>query len=269
MKRLASCLALLVSVGIVSGCQQSENSIAKSKYADAIIGGEILPSGHPFKTSLAKVVDLSLKGEQRICTATLISKKALLTAAHCLYKSEISDGVSGDELRHLENLAVVFYIGGFEFFKPVLNAKTFQLPTRASGASDLALLQIESAPQGAEPTRLVADPSRLRSSKDAIVAGYGKASAEELEVSMPLRYGRMRIENFDYNSSEVLLRKIQGVDQVTCHGDSGGPAFIEINGDFYLWGVLRRGDFLCSYQSVYTKAYLFNDWIRASIQKWQ
>ncbi|MEK2689456.1 S1 family peptidase [Bdellovibrio sp. GT3] len=42
-----------------------------------------------------------------------------------------------------------------------------------------------------------------------------------------------------YGDTEVALDQTQG--KGACHGDSGGPAFINIDGVEYLWGVTSRG----------------------------
>jgi secreted trypsin-like serine protease len=52
----------------------------------------------------------------------------------------------------------------------------------------------------------------------------------------------------------------------TCSGDSGGPAFIKQNGEYYLFGVTSRGSVLCNDVGVYTNALHFRPWIARVIK---
>jgi secreted trypsin-like serine protease len=54
-----------------------------------------------------------------------------------------------------------------------------------------------------------------------------------------------------------------------CYGDSGGPAYLSVNGDLYLAGVISRltrrtaaDKELCSGGCIYTRIDRFEDWIR-------
>jgi secreted trypsin-like serine protease len=48
----------------------------------------------------------------------------------------------------------------------------------------------------------------------------------------------------------------------TCSGDSGGPAYIEKDGQFYLFGITSRGTYFCDDSGVYTNALSYTKWIQ-------
>ena len=57
-----------------------------------------------------------------------------------------------------------------------------------------------------------------------------------------------------------------------CHGDSGGPAYIQKNGKMILAGVTNRSypssaSDDCAHQVVYTKVHAYESWIKKNKQK--
>jgi hypothetical protein len=51
----------------------------------------------------------------------------------------------------------------------------------------------------------------------------------------------------------------------TCSGDSGGPAFLKKNNEYFLMGVTSRGSALCNEVGVYTNALYYKTWIDQTI----
>ncbi len=63
--------------------------------------------------------------------------------------------------------------------------------------------------------------------------------------------------------SEASLDQRRGTG--ACHGDSGGPAYLALEGGYALWGVTSRGlndpNDDCSQFAIYTKAMPYANWI--------
>jgi hypothetical protein len=90
-----------------------------------------------------------------------------------------------------------------------------------------------------------------------------------MKGSGELRQTQVPISDIKYAHSEILVDQTSGTG--ACHGDSGGPGYIMINGTHYLWGVTSRGALdpknNCSKFGVYTSVLFYEDWIKQSIAK--
>ncbi|MNL53231.1 Trypsin [compost metagenome] len=79
----------------------------------------------------------------------------------------------------------------------------------------------------------------------------------------------MRISDAFFGASEVLVNQKEG--QGACRGDSGGPAFLEINGEYFLWGITSRGvvdtQRLCNAFAAYTNLFAHSTWMNRMIGK--
>ena len=172
-------------------------------------------------TSDANVAAL-VSGSTLVCTATLVSPRVLLTAAHCVPDAPPDAVFGADPARgtRVRVLAVKRH--------PTFDAKTL--------ADDVAMLLLESAPG--------ATPATLASTIDAGLAirlvGFGKTSASD--TSPPLeRVGTSTIASLGAKDFSFGPSPSQ-----TCGGDSGGPAFATIGGVEVLVGVTSSGDTACA-----------------------
>ena len=52
----------------------------------------------------------------------------------------------------------------------------------------------------------------------------------------------------------------------SCSGDSGGPAFLKVNGQELLWGVTSRGDQTCAQVGIYTMISPYMSFIKGAEQ---
>lgn len=163
--------------------------------------------------------------------ATFIAPKWLLTAAHCAIEIE-------EKLEKQQSHAIVFHKDTLEVEKVILypDYKTDQ-------AFDLALVKLKSAPDSVVVIPLYQDT--LEKGKNIIVAGYGdKGNGKEgiLGNDKKLRAGTNRIDAaidnwlvwmFDAPESE----NVTPLEAISGPGDSGGPAFIQENGQDFLAGI--------------------------------
>ncbi|OFZ30657.1 MAG: hypothetical protein A2622_13380 [Bdellovibrionales bacterium RIFCSPHIGHO2_01_FULL_40_29] len=164
---------------------------------------------------------------------------------------------------------------------------------------DLALILFKgSLPEGYHPATRLADAALLTEGNRVIMAGYGathvkitnvnekkypnlkkaiesgELECEEDETTQKLKCYKIDFEGDDelfhtaatirsISSTEVRLDESHG--HGTCVGDSGGPAFIEHQGELLFFGVTSRGSFACDNTGVYTNTLAFKDWIDQTI----
>jgi secreted trypsin-like serine protease len=241
-------------------------------YADSsnIVNGVAVSSDSP----IAKTTVMVLGKYQRFsytCSGIIISKKIILTAAHCLgpYESaalSVFFGVNKNKNGITVNVTKHIRPDNYD-------------EKRVYDRNDIALLLLDKEiPNGFEAVKLGSEVDVLNSEDMVTLAGYGINV-----VSMPskgdggigiLRSVEQNIINPNYGSTEILINiKNKG----TCSGDSGGPAFIKKDNEFILVGNASRmtdkdivpgskpTQYACSEEIVYTNILKQLDWIKAGM----
>ncbi len=247
MKRLfnLSILFLLTGILIDSGAVQA-GFAGPVKTRPSIVGGSEIPANHPIaQTTVALIMDNSL------CTGSIVDRDMVITAAHCLY------GYQGQ-------VAVVFASSLQDAPRSaVMMADRFVIhpsydPSKTSAdQNDLALVRLPSPlPGDYRPAELMPDGATLENGQSVILAGFGITDVATHAGAGVLRAAEVTVKNARLGGTEAVLDQTQGSG--ACHGDSGGPAFVEEGGGFLLWGVTSRGypnsaadD--CAHDVVYTK----------------
>lgn len=237
------------------GCTPSapQNSL-NTLEATGIIGGEEVSSIDRLPNSVVAVYD-SVEGQ--LCTGTLISKNVVLTAAHCV----------GQEI----NKMYIFFgknlqVDGVYVQVDKAEISPYWNPSTDRDMGDLALLHFQGPlPSSFEPSVLLPTNRAgvLENGAEVTVVGYGVTSGDSKEASAALRKTKVSISDTQFAESELLVDQSSG--QGVCHGDSGGPAFIEIDGVFYLWGVTSRGlndaSRTCKTTAAFTSIPYYRSWI--------
>ncbi len=216
--RTLSPIALL-AVAALGGCAGSGGGSEQS-LDRAITNGTDDP-GDP------AVVALVDDNGDAYCTGTLITPAAVLTAAHCL------DG---------DPPARIFFgatpgVGGESV--PVMQVRQHPAYDPTTHVNDLGVVVLAASPD-VEPVQVYAaafDPSYV--GKSIRLVGFGSAST--LDTTQPhKRTGNSRIAHFTNSGFTFAAAPSQ-----TCFGDSGGPAFLNVNGADVLVGVTSTGDLDC------------------------
>lgn len=197
------------------------------------------------------------------CGATYLGGKWVLTAAHCVEDVDAESlvvNVGGHDLieDHANVIGVVKIISHLDFDHDTI-------------ANDIALLELESEPEGITPIA-IADESQLlaaiEAGEQATALGRGQQDPLEpfsasftpsvsklFEVNLPLISNETcndSISDFVLSlprtvpDSAIITKEMMCAGQQqggsgTCFGDSGGPLFIESEGELYLTGVTSWG----------------------------
>jgi V8-like Glu-specific endopeptidase len=166
------------------------------------------------------------KTKTKPCTATLIGKRTVITAAHCIDDGE----VPGQPYEH------VFVLGGKEYaIEAAVRHPRFEVNkgdlTRMDpldrAQNDIAIVRLKEAPP-VQPATINA--SKLAMPIGLVIVGFGETRLNKDDRG---------VKRSTKNTVDRLVRdKLQfnGPNSV-CHGDSGGPSFASIQGEILLVGI--------------------------------
>lgn len=296
MRFMVAAIAALV----LASCGKHEGGPLDSAPSAAIIGGTLVPENAPLSQSVVGIYD---DAGQAICTGSLIGDGLVLTAAHCVYESSPEKlkiifatdimavlGTSEPDIK-AELMRDVIDFKYHEKYSPE------EQETNDFDWSDIAIIKFKGAtPSGYHSATLLENGKILRPGMTAIMVGYGVSQVSTypiearkvknlkealaigevicdddhkdcIEVSMTgdgeLRETYATIAHIV--RSEIRLDESHG--RATCSGDSGGPIYIEQEGQRYLIGVTSRGSQLCDRVGIYTNAAYYKDWIDYNVKK--
>src|SRR5262249_6612340 len=125
-------------------------------------------------------------------------------------------------------------------------------------------------PSGYAPNEILGDERLLKRNETVVLAGFGITNSGTHAGAGVLRATQVRIADESFGKTEVLLDQTDG--RGACHGDSGGPAYLQQGSSLLLWGVTSRGypnrapdD--CVHESVYTKISDHLDFLNEAARK--
>lgn len=262
MKNSQMALCLFTLVALV-GCGQQQRGALQADQNDAgIIGGKPVASGSSVAATTVGLYDVSLGAS---CTASILSDKFLLTAAHCVSGSKAKDLRVIFGLKMFAKGNVVKQVSGFKFHKRWLTAGSGEL----KDLGDIAIVKFAGGlPKGYRAANVLTDASVIKNGAKVGLAGYGHTNGIKKTGSGELRYVTVTIDDAAFSPTEVMLDQTKG--KGACQGDSGGPAYIaDANGKVALFGITSRGEKdpfdTCGVKSVYTNMLAHKNWIKAAI----
>lgn len=230
-----------------------------------IFGGEAVADDDAVLRSTVAIVNL--RYGQIVCTASLVSKNLVLTAGHC----------TTEDPRHLailftNKLPKTREQATASVTRKVIAGETHPQWPKNDFATDknwgdIALLRFEGElPANYAPVRLLSNKTLLAPQGEAWLAGFGWTSGRLKTEAEGLNKTKVKIEDPDFSETELQMNQKNGTG--ACHGDSGGPAFIEVEGQLVLVGVTSRGhddpNDTCEVFSLYSSVPAQMEWLKAA-----
>jgi secreted trypsin-like serine protease len=263
--RLKKNMSIQLSLFILTGLM-SLVAKAGSVGLDIVGGSEVAADPNKMSSTVLIVGEISnpdgSKG-QYICTGSLLTTDMAVTAAHCV----------AEDITHPTdpaNMAVIFsnnvttpntQVVGRHVAGYVANPGWGGVATAQNDdIADIAVIHFTGGlPPGYAPAQLLTPGTLLTAGEEVVLDGYGITSMTDKDGSSAGVLREVRTTVLQEGKTEVVLDSSKG--KGVCSGDSGGPAFVEVQGQRYLWGVTSRTDAACSIASLYTKISSYTDFI--------
>lgn len=183
---------------------------------------------------------------QPSCTGTVVGPRTVLTAAHCV------DGVSPTSLEF------GFGPSAGQIQASVQVIGTAQHPKWDSQQllNDIAVLTLaEDAPVQRASMNSFMDAGWV--GKQVTLVGYGVTDGPSQSGAGTKRMVDVTIDQVDATTLHYTTE--QG--KTACNGDSGGPAYVEVDGNLVIVGVTSYGDQNCQQFGVYTRVDTYLDFV--------
>lgn len=246
--------------------------LTKNTPFNIINGQDVEPDKDSFTYSIVALFNVE---NESLCTGSIIDNHYIITAAHCMSEEPrnmvVLFGTSFKEAaKNKQFIRASDGVAHENYFKTIESVeKTQSIPDFDWG--DIALVEIDQdLPPNYRPIAIsdivTPKPStggKLVAHKETLLAGYGMFDGVKGTGSGLLRKTIVSVDNPSYSQTEASLNQTKGTG--ACHGDSGGPAYIQVNNSYALWGITSRGlkdpNNDCSQYSVYTKINAYKNWV--------
>lgn len=254
MSVLGLSVAALMQVSSISALAQENGHVQFSpqqKGLIEIINGTPVKFEHPLAASVVGLFVKVDNGDGPVwyseCTASVLTKKYILTAAHCLQGTDAKDLAVNFSIKSIDNdkqSDPSTRITNVEKTFTLRKVKDYRIHPgyEGSGVHDLAVISLDGPmPKNVKPVTLLPDSlidlannkTRLEGQKVQVtLMGFGLVAEDPRTDTDVLRVTSVpaRFEN-----SLVITDQTGGSGG--CSGDSGGPAFMEYKGKTYQVGV--------------------------------
>lgn len=277
MKNLGLNLLLVL---VLSACGRSgpESASPSGEFDSRILGGEEVVAGDPLAHSTVMVGQSGFED----CSATLLSDSILVTAAHCVdpHFTGAPPFVEGFFVKFRspglpqQERSVDAYVVHPKWAETTEELRRVLLPRMLDPSwkdwGDVALVRFTGGlPEGYEAAEILPADFAVTPGQSVILAGFGSRATEDAseEGRGVLRRVEKTVERADADSFEFVFNQADG--KGSCKSDSGGPAFVEKDGLYFLLGATSRAvgaventiAKLCRHDSVYTDLRRVGDWL--------
>lgn len=193
------------------------------------------------------------------CTGTLVARNVVVTAAHC------SDGCAsrvfvGTNVKKPKAGRIV------RVRKAVVHPKFDGIP---EDHWDIMVLVLDDKVN--VTPRKIADARAISRAKTVRVVGFGSTEISGIggygirrAVDVPMAANKPA---FGARPSMEFVAGAPFLDRDSCKGDSGGPAYVAVQGGWALAGATSRSTTdtvrVCGDGGIYTRIHTFSDWIKS------
>jgi len=238
-----------VVLPLVVGCQpalQSRLPVCSGVglASDAIVNGS---SSDAFPATVAV-----LSGGQPTCTATMLGPDIALSAAHCFAGDYRPDGIGVGQVgafRQMVRIARVDVHGGF---------RSGPTPGSLIPGNDLAVIHLAGRVELPSYVSLFLGNASTLVGMPATAVGYGESGSNFRDAVR--RETQVQIAGV---TGETLVQQFSNTRTGICHGDSGGPLFVELDGAWLQVGVASFGDDSCTGLSYHQRLDVQAEWLTA------
>ena len=256
---------VLVAAAMASAAVLYASKAAGAEYQAQVVGGTDVPNDkYPFITALLDVRNGVSPFQQQICGGTLIDEDSVLTAAHCVY------GDSPAPLRVTVGRTVLDSNQGQKRSVSRIFVHS-QYDPDLDDAYDAAVLKLSSPVGGIAPIKLATARQNWleRPGRNLTVAGWGNTIRQSPDYEEPDTYANRMREVQVPIVSDTRARSVYGspyffpslmvaagnAGRDACLGDSGGPLFAKVSGEYIQIGITSWaiGCGLSRYPGVYAE----------------
>lgn len=249
-------LSLFLLIFLLFSCSSSEQKHELSfTLQQPIIGGDFADYvDYPSVVSLVGPIGTHM------CTGTLVLPDLIITAAHCTRPNSkefiaVVYGYEDPAMAPTEKHLAVYETKRNPDYLPIWGFDP-------GPAHDISIVVLEK-PIKNSFTSPVLPPSHfdvIQNGNEVEIVGYGRSSLEDPQGGVL----HAAITNIVKNNNYELQLGDENAPNA-CHGDSGGPAYVDCNQQRYVTGVTSRavGEPLCASGAYYGIPGAYIDWIES------
>lgn len=217
--------------------------------------------------------------EEFLCGGTIINARWVVTAAHCVKRSNKKDGVASTGKRGTYiQINPPSRNQGAHYKAEKIIVHPNYIPTSPNQRNDIALIRTKArmnttpmglnfdtaAPLIGAEERVYGFGQMISGNSNSIASALRTATVFDLTGPQPLPCGQY---GNNFNAAYQICAGVPGGGIDACLGDSGGPLLASIDGEVRLVGVVSAGTgcALAQFPGIYTRVSTYAAWIDNTI----